>query len=113
MVDYGTESVLQREYDTYVANTEAGYDFIILIDLETQPSTFEEREVLIRRKSLMKWNVVAALSEKAFVEFSALSDISREIHLRVSTSGRRGRRVVMSFTTAGRSLSTSKPATIG
>jgi hypothetical protein len=42
MVDYGAESVLQRENDTYIANTEAGSGFSILIDLESLPSTYEE-----------------------------------------------------------------------
>ncbi|KIV90627.1 hypothetical protein PV10_07911 [Exophiala mesophila] len=74
LVQYGAEVVLQREYGNYITDTEAGYDFSILIDLESLPPTPEEKEELVRRISLLKRNVMAAPFEKAFDEFSALAE---------------------------------------
>ena len=74
LVQYGAEAVLQREYGNYITDTEAGYDFSILIDLESLPPTPEEKEELVRRISLLKRNVMAAPFEKAFDEFSALAE---------------------------------------
>jgi len=74
LVQYGAEAVLQREYGSYITATEAGYDFSILVDLENLPATPEEREELVRRISLLKRNVMAAPFEKAFDEFSQLSE---------------------------------------
>lgn len=34
---YGAEQVLQREYGQYVVPPEPGYDFSVLIDLESLP----------------------------------------------------------------------------
>lgn len=73
LVQYGAEEVLQREYGNYITATEAGYDFSILVDLENLPSTPEEREELVRRISLLKRNVMAAPFEKAYEQFSQLS----------------------------------------
>src|ERR1700712_5691583 len=44
LLAYGAEQVLQREYGTYITTTEAGYDFSILVDLESLPATPEEKE---------------------------------------------------------------------
>jgi actin related protein 2/3 complex, subunit 2 len=74
LVAYGAEDVLQREYGAYITSPEAGYDFSILIDLESLPSSQEEREELVRRVSLLKRNVMAAPFEKAFAEFDELSE---------------------------------------
>ena len=38
LVQHGAEAVLQREYGNYITQTEAGYDFSILIDLENLPA---------------------------------------------------------------------------
>jgi actin related protein 2/3 complex, subunit 2 len=38
LVKYGAEQVLQREYGSYITATEAGYDFSVLIDLESLPA---------------------------------------------------------------------------
>lgn len=38
LVHHGAEQVLQREYGDYVTETEPGYDFSVLIDLEQIPS---------------------------------------------------------------------------
>lgn len=73
LIQYGAEAVLQREYGQYITDTEAGYDFSILVDLENLPPTPEEREELVRRISLLKRNVMAAPFEKAYDEFSHLS----------------------------------------
>ena len=74
LLQYGAESVLQREYGTYITDPEAGYDFSILIDLEQLPESPDEREDLIRRISLLKRNAMAAPFEKAFDEFSSLAE---------------------------------------
>lgn len=37
LVKYGAEQVLNREYGEYVVPAEPGYDFSILIDLESLP----------------------------------------------------------------------------
>ena len=38
LVKYGAQQVLEREYGAFVVEPEAGYDFSILIDLETLSS---------------------------------------------------------------------------
>jgi actin related protein 2/3 complex, subunit 2 len=74
LLQYGAEAVLQREYGNYITSPEAGYDFSILVDLENLPESASEREELVRRISLLKRNVMAAPFEKAFDEFSQLSE---------------------------------------
>lgn len=74
LLQYGAESVLQREYGNYITTPEAGYDFSILIDLDNLPKAPEEREELVQRISLLKRNAMAAPFEKAFDEFSQLSE---------------------------------------
>jgi actin related protein 2/3 complex, subunit 2 len=74
LLQYGAESVLQREYGNYITSPEAGYDFSILIDFEQLPENSEEREDLVRKVSLMKRNAMAAPFEKAFDEFSSLAE---------------------------------------
>ena len=74
LLQYGAEAVLQREYGSYITSPEAGYDFSILVDLESLPASPEEREELVRRISLLKRNAMAAPFERAFDEFSKLSE---------------------------------------
>ena len=74
LLQYGAEAVLQREYGSYITSPEAGYDFSILVDLEKLPASPEEREDLVRRISLLKRNAMAAPFERAFDEFSKLSE---------------------------------------
>jgi actin related protein 2/3 complex, subunit 2 len=74
LLQYGAEAVLQREYGSYITSPEAGYDFSILVDLESLPPSPEEKEELVRRISLLKRNVMAAPFEKAFDQFSQLSE---------------------------------------
>ena len=38
LVKYGAEQVLRREYGSYVAPTEPGYDFSVMVDLENLPA---------------------------------------------------------------------------
>lgn len=38
LVRYGAEQVLEREYGPYIAPTEPGYDFSIVVDLESLPA---------------------------------------------------------------------------
>ena len=74
LLQYGAEAVLQREYGPHITNPEAGYDFSVLIDLDTLPATSEERDDLVKKVSLMKRNVMAAPFERAFDEFSKLQE---------------------------------------
>jgi len=74
LVQYGAQSVLEREYGPLIVSPEPGYDFSILIDLENLPAEPEAREDLVRRISLLKRNAMAAPFEKAFDEFSKLQE---------------------------------------
>jgi actin related protein 2/3 complex subunit 2 len=38
LVKYGAEQVLRREYGQYVTSPEPGYDFSVLVDLESLPA---------------------------------------------------------------------------
>lgn len=38
LVKYGAEEVLRREYGQYVTSPESGYDFSVLVDLESLPA---------------------------------------------------------------------------
>lgn len=37
LIKYGAQEVLEREYGPYIVSPEAGYDFSVLIDLESLP----------------------------------------------------------------------------
>lgn len=37
LVQYGAQSVLEREYGPYIVAPESGYDFSVLVDLENLP----------------------------------------------------------------------------
>ena len=37
LVQYGAQSVLEREYGQYIVSPEAGYDFSVQVDLENLP----------------------------------------------------------------------------
>ncbi|KZZ86769.1 ARP2/3 complex subunit [Ascosphaera apis ARSEF 7405] len=74
LVQYGAQTVLEREYGPWIVSPEPGYDFSIVIDLETLPEEAEARDDLVRRIALMKRNVMAAPFEKAYEEFSKLSE---------------------------------------
>jgi actin related protein 2/3 complex subunit 2 len=74
LVQYGAQSVLEREYGPYMVNPEPGYDFSVEIDLEKLPADAEGKEELVRRLSLLKRNVMAAPFERAFDEFEKLSE---------------------------------------
>lgn len=37
LLQYGAQEVLEREYGPYIVSPEAGYDFSVLIDLESLP----------------------------------------------------------------------------
>lgn len=73
LVQYGVQDVLEREYGDYITSAEPGYNYSILVDLETLPAEPEAREELVRRISLMKRNVMAAPFEKAFDEYQELA----------------------------------------
>lgn len=68
LLRYGAEEVLNREYGPYVAPTEPGYDFSIVVDLEQLPAEKEERDELVKKISLLKRNAMAAPFEQAYQE---------------------------------------------
>ncbi|OJD17490.1 hypothetical protein AJ78_02411 [Emergomyces pasteurianus Ep9510] len=74
LVQYGAQSVLEREYGPFIVSPEPGYDFSILVDLDSLPEEPEGREDLVNRIALMKRNVMAAPFEKAFDEFAELQE---------------------------------------
>ncbi|EEQ86456.1 ARP2/3 actin-organizing complex subunit Arc34 [Blastomyces dermatitidis] len=74
LVQYGAQSVLEREYGPFIVPPEPGYDFSILVDLDNLPAEPEGREDLVNRIALMRRNVMAAPFEKAFDEFSELQE---------------------------------------
>lgn len=38
-MQHGAEDVLNREYGSYVVQTEPGYDFSVMVDLESLPES--------------------------------------------------------------------------
>lgn len=74
LLQYGAQSVLEREYGPFIVSPEPGYDFSILVDLEDLPAEPEAREDLVHRISLLKRNAMAAPFERAFDEFSKLQE---------------------------------------
>ncbi|KAK4994204.1 Arp complex subunit [Elasticomyces elasticus] len=72
LLQYGAQSVLEREYGPYIVSPEQGYDFSVQVDLENLPQSQEEKDDLVRRISLLKRNAMAAPFEEAFDEFAAL-----------------------------------------
>lgn len=74
LVQYGAQSVLEREYGPYIVSPEAGYDFSVVVDLEDLPAEQDARDDLVRRISLLKRNAMAAPFEQAFDEFNALAE---------------------------------------
>ncbi|KKA27495.1 hypothetical protein TD95_001798 [Thielaviopsis punctulata] len=74
LVKYGAEQVLLREYNSYVAATEPGYDFSVEIDLENLPAEKEARDALIMKFALLKRNAMAAPFEAAYQEHYKLKE---------------------------------------
>jgi actin related protein 2/3 complex, subunit 2 len=74
LLSYGAEQVLQREYGSFITSPEAGYDFSLIIDLDSLPAAQEEKEELVRRVSLLKRNAMAAPFEKAFAQFDEFAE---------------------------------------
>lgn len=66
--------MLEREYGPFITTPEPGYDFSILVDLDTLPADAEARADLCNRIALLKRNVMAAPFEAAFDEFAALQE---------------------------------------
>lgn len=73
LVKYGANELLQREYGPYIVDTEQGYNFSLLIDLDNLPETVEERDALVDKISLLKRNALAAPFERAFDQFDELA----------------------------------------
>lgn len=74
LVQYGAQQVLEREYGPFIVAPEQGYDFSVLVDLESLPAEKEAKDDLVRRISLLKRNVMAAPFEQAFDEFRQLQE---------------------------------------
>ncbi|KAH0544150.1 hypothetical protein FGG08_001595 [Glutinoglossum americanum] len=74
LVRYGAQQVLEREYGPYIVAPESGYDFSVVVDLDSLPEEKEARDDLIRRVSLLKRNAMAAPFERAFDEFARLQE---------------------------------------
>ncbi|KAK1764646.1 Arp2/3 complex, partial [Phialemonium atrogriseum] len=74
LVKYGAEQVLRREYGPYVVPPEAGFDFSVMVDLETLPEDKETRDELINKISLLKRNAMAAPFEQAYGEYYQLKE---------------------------------------
>ncbi|KAI9684183.1 MAG: hypothetical protein M1829_003453 [Trizodia sp. TS-e1964] len=74
LVKYGAQKVLEREYGPLIVPPENGYDFSIVVDLESLPEEKEARDDLVRRVSLLKRNAMAAPFESAFDEFLKLEE---------------------------------------
>ncbi|ODV89956.1 hypothetical protein CANCADRAFT_26628 [Tortispora caseinolytica NRRL Y-17796] len=73
LVKYGAESVLKREYGSYITETEPGYNFSLKLDVEAlQQENAELREALIDKIALLKRHAMAAPFEKAFDTFEQL-----------------------------------------
>ncbi|KAK3623487.1 Arp complex subunit [Elasticomyces elasticus] len=73
LIQYGAQSILEREYGQYIVDPESGYDFSLQIDLENLPEGAEAREELVEKVSLLKRNAMAAPYEQAFDEHSSLA----------------------------------------
>ncbi|KAJ2900613.1 arp2 3 complex 34 kda subunit [Zalerion maritima] len=74
LVKYGAVEVLQREYGEYATDTEPGYDFSVLIDLEQLPEDRDDREALVLKFALLKRNAMAAPFEAAYTEHYKLKE---------------------------------------
>ncbi|KAK4896820.1 Arp complex subunit [Elasticomyces elasticus] len=73
LIQYGAQSILEREYGQYIVDPESGYDFSLQIDLDNLPESTEAREELVEKVSLLKRNAMAAPYEQAFDEHSSLA----------------------------------------
>ncbi|KAK5654956.1 hypothetical protein OQA88_6713 [Cercophora sp. LCS_1] len=74
LVRYGAEQVLNREYGQYVVAPEPGYDFSVIVDLESLPAEKEARDELVMKFALLKRNAMAAPFEQAYQEHYQLRD---------------------------------------
>ncbi|PRT53427.1 Actin-related protein 2/3 complex subunit 2 [Wickerhamiella sorbophila] len=73
LVKYGAQDIIKREYKDLVTETEQGYDFSLLIDLDKLPNSLEERMKLVADLSLLRRNTMAAPFELAFKKFQAMN----------------------------------------
>ncbi|KAL2212661.1 P34-Arc-domain-containing protein [Sarocladium strictum] len=74
LVEHGANEVLLREYGSYAVDTEPGYDFSVMVDLESLPESKEEREALALKFALLKRNAMAAPFEAAYNEHYKLRE---------------------------------------
>lgn len=81
LVQYGAQGVLEREYGPYIVSPEPGYDFSIMVDLDTLPAEQDARDQLAMSISLLKRNAMASPFEKAFEEFQKLEEESNKYSL--------------------------------
>ncbi|GMM51359.1 Arc35 protein [Starmerella bacillaris] len=79
---YGAKELLKAEYEGFVTETEVGYNFSLLVDLENLPcSTLEDRTLLVDKLSLLKRNAMAAPFELAFQQFDEMSKEAQQFEI--------------------------------
>jgi actin related protein 2/3 complex subunit 2 len=61
--EHGADTLIRREYDSFLTTTEDGYNVSLLFDLENLP---ENRDEAIRKAGLLKRNCFASVFEKYF-----------------------------------------------
>lgn len=82
LIKYGAEQLLENEYEGLVTETEPGYNFSLLVDLEKlQDLTLEERSELVEKLSLLRRNAMAAPFELAFAMFDEMFAESQQFEV--------------------------------
>jgi len=87
LLKYGAQEHLRREYGNYITESEPGYDFSLLVDLETLPESQDERDALVRSISLLKRNAMAAPFDRAFDEHDDLAKEAAKYTLESAPQG--------------------------
>lgn len=70
---YGAQDIMEREYPGLSVTPEAGYDYSLVLDLDSLPEDIDAQLTLIKKLSLLKRNALAAPFERAFAEHEQLS----------------------------------------
>ncbi|KAF8541629.1 Arp2/3 complex, 34 kd subunit p34-Arc-domain-containing protein [Trichophaea hybrida] len=97
LLQHGAQTVLEREYGSYITTTEPGYDFSLLIDLENLPADAEARDDLVRRVSLLRRNTMAAPFEKAIDTHHALAEAAKDISPEMAPSATQSEVMVIRY----------------
>ncbi|ORY85627.1 Arp2/3 complex, 34 kd subunit p34-Arc-domain-containing protein [Protomyces lactucae-debilis] len=73
LAGYGALDVMEREYPGLKTETEPGYDYTLLLDLQQLPEDPDARQSLINKLALIKRNALAAPFERAFSQHEQLA----------------------------------------